>query len=58
MTADVIVAGAGPVGAVLALALARGGLRVTLLESETAIDDSPRAATVHPSTLDMLGRLG
>jgi 3-(3-hydroxy-phenyl)propionate hydroxylase len=58
MTADVIVAGAGPVGAVLALALARGGLRVTLLEAESAIDDSPRAATVHPSTLDMLSQLG
>jgi 3-(3-hydroxy-phenyl)propionate hydroxylase len=46
------------VGAVLALALARAGLRVTLLEAETFIDDSPRAATVHPSTLDMLGDLG
>jgi len=58
MTAKVIVAGAGPVGAVLALALARGGLQVTLLESERVIEDSPRAATVHPSTLDMLGDLG
>jgi 3-(3-hydroxy-phenyl)propionate hydroxylase len=58
MAAKVIVAGAGPVGAVLALALARGGLQVTLLESERVIEDSPRAATVHPSTLDMLGDLG
>lgn len=58
MAADVIVVGAGPVGAVLTLALARGGLRVTLLEAESAIDDSPRAATVHPSTLDMLAELG
>jgi 3-(3-hydroxy-phenyl)propionate hydroxylase len=58
MAAKVIVVGAGPVGAVLALALAQGGLRVTLLESERVIDDSPRAATVHPSTLDMLGDLG
>jgi 2-polyprenyl-6-methoxyphenol hydroxylase-like FAD-dependent oxidoreductase len=31
MAASVIVAGAGPVGAVLALALARAGLRVTLV---------------------------
>jgi 3-(3-hydroxy-phenyl)propionate hydroxylase len=58
MAASVIVAGAGPVGAVLALALARAGLRVTLVEAETAINDAPRAATVHPSTLDMLGNLG
>jgi 3-(3-hydroxy-phenyl)propionate hydroxylase len=58
MTVNVIVAGAGPVGAVLTLALARAGLRVTLLEAETVIDDTPRAATVHPSTLDMLGELG
>jgi 3-(3-hydroxy-phenyl)propionate hydroxylase len=58
MAASVIVAGAGPVGAVLALSLARAGLRVTLVEAETAINDAPRAATVHPSTLDMLGELG
>jgi 3-(3-hydroxy-phenyl)propionate hydroxylase len=58
MTTRVIVAGAGPVGAVLALALARAGLPVTLIEAETEINDSPRAATVHPSTLDMLSDLG
>src|ERR1700735_1459133 len=58
MAKRVIVVGAGPVGAVLALALARSGLRVTLLEAETVIDDDPRAATIHPSTLDMLGDLG
>ncbi|MGH3277184.1 MAG: FAD-dependent oxidoreductase, partial [Streptosporangiaceae bacterium] len=58
MAASVIVAGVGPVGAVLALALARSGVRVTLVEAETQINDSPRAATVHPSTLDMLGDLG
>jgi 3-(3-hydroxy-phenyl)propionate hydroxylase len=58
MAASVIVAGAGPVGAVLALALAQAGLRVTLVEAEPAVNDAPRAATVHPSTLDMLGNLG
>jgi 3-(3-hydroxy-phenyl)propionate hydroxylase len=58
MSLNLIVVGAGPVGAVLTLALARAGVRVTLIEAETEIDDSPRAATVHPSTLDMLGGLG
>jgi 3-(3-hydroxy-phenyl)propionate hydroxylase len=53
-----IVVGAGPVGAVLALSAAQRGLEVTLIEAETQIDESPRAATVHPSTLDMLDDLG
>ena len=46
MPLNVIVVGAGPVGAVLTLALARADVRVTLLEAETEIDDSPRAAMV------------
>ncbi len=58
MEPTVVIVGAGPVGAVLALALAQRGMKVTLLESEAATDDSPRAATVHPSTLAMLGELG
>lgn len=54
----VVVVGAGPVGAVLALAAAQRGFRVILLESGESVEDSPRAATCHPSTLAMLGRLG
>jgi 3-(3-hydroxy-phenyl)propionate hydroxylase len=58
MTTRLVVVGAGPVGAVLALSAAQRGLEVTLIEAETVIDDSPRAATVHPSTLEILGDLG
>ncbi len=54
----VIIAGAGPVGVVAALACAQHGYAVTLLEAEKEIDRSPRAATTHPSTLEMIARVG
>jgi 3-(3-hydroxy-phenyl)propionate hydroxylase len=55
---SVIVVGAGPVGTVAALACARHGLSVTLLEAESRIDDSPRASTTQPPTLEILAELG
>jgi 3-(3-hydroxy-phenyl)propionate hydroxylase len=55
---SVIVVGAGPVGTVAALACARRGLSVTLLEAQTGIDDSPRASTTQPPTLEILAELG
>jgi len=58
MTARVCIVGAGPVGVVAAIACARKGMRVTLFEAERQIDRSPRAATTHPSTLEMLAELG
>src|SRR5947207_13408125 len=58
MTARVCIVGAGPVGVVAAIACARKGMRVTLFEAERQIDRSPRAATTHPSTLEMLAALG
>src|ERR1044071_2738755 len=54
----IIIVGAGPVGVVAALAAARKGFSVRLLEAERAIDDSPRAATTHPATLEIIDRLG
>jgi 3-(3-hydroxy-phenyl)propionate hydroxylase len=55
---NVIVVGAGPVGTVAALACARRGLSVTLLEAQARIDDSPRASTTQPPTLEILAELG
>jgi 3-(3-hydroxy-phenyl)propionate hydroxylase len=55
---NVIVVGAGPVGTVAALACARHGHAVTLLEAQQRIDDSPRASTTQPPTLEMLAELG
>jgi len=55
---NVIVVGAGPVGTVAALACARFGLTVTLLEAQSRIDDSPRASTTQPPTLEILAELG
>jgi 3-(3-hydroxy-phenyl)propionate hydroxylase len=55
---NVIVVGAGPVGTVAALACARRGLNVLLLEQQERIDDSPRASTTQPPTLEILAELG
>ena len=54
----VVIIGAGPVGMVCALALHRRGIPVTVLESEPAPVKDQRAATIHPSTLEMLDELG
>ncbi|MFT8243702.1 FAD-dependent oxidoreductase [Roseomonas sp. BN140053] len=55
---SILVAGAGPVGVVTALAFAQRGFRVTLLEAADAVDQNPRASTTHPSTLEMIERVG
>ncbi len=54
----VLVAGAGPVGVIAALACAQKGFKVTLLEAERVIDENPRAATTHPSTLEFIAQVG
>jgi len=54
----VLIVGAGPVGMVCALALHRAGVAVTVLEQEPAPVRDQRAATLHPTTLDMLDDLG
>jgi len=54
----VIVVGAGPVGAVTALALVKKGIPVTLLEGEAEPPEDQRAATIHPPTIEMLADLG
>src|SRR6185503_5644485 len=55
---EVLIVGAGPVGLLGALGLARSGIKVTLIECEPYIVDSPRAAVYHWSVLEGLERLG
>ena len=54
----ILVVGAGPVGTVAALACAQRGHQVTLLEAQDRIDDSPRASTTQPPTLEIIAGLG
>lgn len=54
----VVVVGAGPVGFLSALGLARAGVPVTVIEAEAGINESPRAAVYFPNTLRILGGLG
>jgi 3-(3-hydroxy-phenyl)propionate hydroxylase len=54
----VLIAGAGPVGAVAGLLLARAGIPVTILERQAGIVPDYRASTFHPPTLDLLEACG
>jgi 2-polyprenyl-6-methoxyphenol hydroxylase-like FAD-dependent oxidoreductase len=54
----VLVAGAGPVGLTAALALARRGVPVTVLEAGPAPAAESRASTFHPPSLEMPDGLG
>jgi 3-(3-hydroxy-phenyl)propionate hydroxylase len=54
----ILIAGAGPVGVLTALALARAGIEVQVFETLDDVITSPRAATTHPATLEMIADLG
>src|SRR4051794_22829372 len=54
---NIVVVGAGPVGTVAALACARLGHKVTLVEAESRVNDMPRASTTQPPTLEILAEL-
>lgn len=54
---NIVVVGAGPVGTVAALACARLGHQVTLLEAEARVNEAPRASTTQPPTLEILAEL-
>lgn len=52
------IVGGGPGGAMLALLLARRGVRVTLLERHSDFDRDFRGDTVHPATMEIMDQLG
>ena len=54
----VVVAGAGPVGLVTALKVARAGIPVLVVDCEPDIIRWPRAIVYHAPTVEMLDRLG
>ena len=56
-SAEVLIAGAGPVGCTAALALARAGISVIMVEGCETLPLELRASTFHPPTLDLLEEL-
>ena len=54
----VVVVGAGPAGASLALLLARGGMAVTLVEAGTNLERQFRGEALMPSGLEALAAMG
>jgi NADPH-dependent 2,4-dienoyl-CoA reductase/sulfur reductase-like enzyme len=48
------IVGGGPAGAVLALLLARQGIKVILLEVHRDLDRDFRGDTIHPSTMEIM----
>ena len=52
---SVLIAGGGPVGLFCALLLGRQGISVRLFDVNPEPQDDPRAATIHPGTLEVLG---
>lgn len=55
---DVVIGGGGPVGLIVAYALAKRGISVVVLDRNDSLQDDPRAATTHPATLELLSELG
>jgi 2-polyprenyl-6-methoxyphenol hydroxylase-like FAD-dependent oxidoreductase len=55
---DCCIAGGGPAGLMLALLLARQGVRVTLLEAHRDFDREFRGNTINPSVMEVIEELG
>ncbi len=58
MNLDILIAGAGPAGAIAALVLARGGARVTLVDRARFPRDKLCGDTINPGAHAILRRLG
>lgn len=58
MSNTVLIAGGGPVGLIVALVVGRAGFDVQLFDDGDIVHSEPRAATIHPATLDILDDLG
>ncbi len=58
MTDRILIAGAGPVGLSLAVALARAGRDVDVFEAEPDLSTEMRASTIHASTMEMFDEWG
>ena len=56
--AQVMIAGAGPVGLLTALVLAQRGVSCVVFEAEPGLTKDLRAGTFHPPTLEMLSQVG
>jgi 3-(3-hydroxy-phenyl)propionate hydroxylase len=54
----VLICGAGPVGLVAGLRLARAGIETLVVDKVSSVSDDFRASTFHPPTLEMLDELG
>jgi 2-polyprenyl-6-methoxyphenol hydroxylase-like FAD-dependent oxidoreductase len=55
---EVLIAGGGPVGMVLAVELALRGVGTTVLEPNLRTMDVPKAGTLHARTVQSLARRG
>ena len=54
----VLICGAGPVGLVAGLRLARAGIETLVIDQADSVSKDFRASTFHPPTLEMLDELG
>jgi 2-polyprenyl-6-methoxyphenol hydroxylase-like FAD-dependent oxidoreductase len=58
METSCCVVGGGPAGVIVALLMARQGVRVNLLEMHRTFDREFRGDTIHPSTMEILDQVG
>lgn len=54
----IIIVGAGPVGLLIALRLARAGIKTSVFEKDAALSSAPRAAGYYGGSLISLARAG